>query len=53
MNKKKFIIIALVLVISLIIASLYGTFALSSSVTGTDNTYNITLNIGDESNEEK
>ena len=39
MNKKKFIIIALVLVISLIIASLYGTFALSSSVTGTDNTY--------------
>ena len=44
MNKKKFIIIALVLVISLIIAGLYGTFALSSSVTGTDNTYNITLN---------
>ena len=41
--KKKIIIIAAILVITLVVVGLYGTFATSSSVTGSDNTYAITL----------
>ena len=43
MNKKNIIIIISILVVGLIIAGLYGTFATSSTVSGSGNTYTITL----------
>ena len=41
--KKKIIIISLILLVVSIIIGLYGTFASSSTISGSDNTYAITL----------
>ena len=43
MKKSKLIIIVSIIVGALVIVSLYGTFATSSTVSGSDNTYTITL----------
>lgn len=45
--KKRIIMIVCIIILSLVIVKLYQTFAISSIVSGTDNTYNITLNDSD------
>ena len=46
MSKKSVVIIVSILLIGLVIVGLYGTFAASSTVSGGDNVYNITLTGG-------